>query len=110
MANESGFNGRLLSLANLPGVPGRGRQTDPTNWTITGDTQILNENGRRISAIIQNTGVNNATLYFGNDALGLTLLPNANFQIDSLFPWTGTMRADSVNTTIEVIEVSLYGG
>lgn len=107
MSQESGVAVKLVSLAGMVGVIGRGRQIAPVAWTIAALTQILNENGRRLTAIIQNTGTLNATIYFGNDTVGLTLLPNANLQIDADFPWTGNVWANSVGTTLEVIEVSV---
>jgi hypothetical protein len=107
MAQESGFSGQVISLANLRGIPGRGRQTSSTTWTIAADTQILNENSKRISAIIHNSGAVLAVVYLGNDADGLTLIADANLQIDSLFAWTGIVRVTSAGTTIEVVEISI---
>ena len=107
MAQESGFNGRLVSLGGIQGAIGRGRQTNPVVWTISAKTQILSENGRRQSAIIQNTGAVLATLYFGTDTVGMTLLPNGNIQIDINFSWTGNIWANSAGTTLETIEVSV---
>lgn len=107
MAQESGTVGRLISLGGLFGVSQRGRQLECLTRSVTAPIQILNDNARRIAVIIQNSTSVAATLYFGPDTVGITLAGGANLQIDWNFPWTGTVVADSVGTTIETLEVSV---
>lgn len=112
MAQESGYSGELVSLGGVRGIRFRGRQCDSATYTlVTGDNQsVLVENGRRISAIIQNVDdVDAVDVRLGDGPVFVRIYPHGSLQIDSDFPWTGYVYGQAVaNTpTVRVFEVSV---
>lgn len=107
---EAGNFSRVVSLAGSLGKIGFGRQMVVVAGTAAGATEVRLSgfNTQRIAALIQNTGANTAILSFGGaNTEGVTLLANASFQIDALFPWTGQLVLYSAaGTTYNFVEVS----
>ena len=119
---EAGHSGAIVSLGGIIDRTGQGRKPRQVGGTLVAAAApviILDQNQRRICAIIQNTGTNNLRIAFGK-ALGvqwwwwnypdgiLTIVPMGSFQIDNNIPWTGDISAESdLGTTYNIIEVSV---
>lgn len=97
-AYESGYRGILTSLGGVKGQLNHGRVIVNTVLAVTSNQQqLLDNNPKRISAIIQNIdpGAESIYLALGEPVVGtdgLTLGVNQSFQIDGLFPWTGAVK------------------
>ena len=107
---EPGFTGVLVSLGGLRSLTSRGRQVETNQVTVSAAGELLlSDNSRRISAIITNRGGNTLSLCLGRPAVSsdyITLLDAQSFQIDALFPWTGSVYGLCVaGTTVHVTEV-----
>lgn len=97
MIEESGHSGSLVSLGGIVGVTGRGRKL--AAQSIVGaatNFQLLNDNPKRVAAIIQclsnSPGI--LTVMLDPGVGGLILFPGASLQIDQNFPWTGPVWID----------------
>ena len=112
-------SGNLLPLVSLGGIVSQvnqGRAVDGNQNSVvysTGAVQILWDNPRRISDIIQNLGPDSVVVYMTGSTpaigCGLLLPVNASLQIDRDFPWTGAMfsAAGATGSLVNVVEVSI---
>jgi len=111
---ESGHNGVIESLGGVKNRPGFGRTSYYATHTlgVLDDLDILPENTRRISALIQNYGSGSVFINFSSGYAGqgmrVYLSPGGSIQIDKDFPWTGYISARGIlATTIIVNEISV---
>jgi len=112
MPREQGYVGRVVSLAGVVGMEGRGRESYNDLIPMVGSTGrlILTSNSRRISAIIQNRIAGDLYITLGEEynGLGIVLFQNQSLQIDRDFPWTGDIRGFSLTSgNVGVIEISI---
>jgi len=113
IVQESGYilGLQLISLSGVKGIIGRGRQLSQESYSLTTTArQILDNNPQRISAIIYNrsTSTNDVTLDFGLNGTAMLLPIGTSIQIDTLFPWCGSVVGNSAGTaTLDVLEVSV---
>jgi len=113
IVRESGHFGKLVSLGGIVDETGRGRICDirPQACGMT-SVQILQDNPRRISALITNGDLYYAWVCLGDTAApdsGTLLLQGGSYQIDENNPWTGavTIYVNTGTDTICVTETSL---
>ncbi len=92
---EGGYNGQLVSLGGIRGLPGQGRKISGQNLTGNGAIQILSPNLRRIAVIIQNQSGLEVELILRDTLTSyrIKLEDHGTFQIDDNFPWTGSVMA-----------------
>lgn len=115
MPQESGYNGKIISLAGYQGRQGAGRNVEDRQVTATTTSQqILNNNNKRISALLANVSGTDAWLQLGAVAVateGIPLPDKGTFQIDILFPWTGTVTVIVAAGTalIQCVETEVQG-
>jgi len=107
-------SGNLLPIVSLGGVvsqPGKGRQVESQQLTVTAVVVLSPDNPKRISMIIQNitTGTDILLVYFGNAATyPFSLNPGGVLQIDRTFPFTGPILVQSVTSCVMTsLEVSV---
>jgi hypothetical protein len=113
MEQESGYNGKIISLGGVEGIESRGRQLN-SGVLITDPAfilQVLPDNPRRISALLQNSDAA-IPLYiiFGDQSgnIAFYLAAGQPFQIDQNFPWTGAVYAGcAAGSTLNFTEVSV---
>lgn len=94
IAEESGHIGTLLSLGGIPALPSRGRELWHEGGTCsTGGTgyQTLPNNPKRIAAMIASDGPGDLSILIGGNTIAI-LVPNSVFQIDSNYPWIGSVN------------------
>jgi len=113
VVRESGYNGRLVSLGGLLSLEGQGRECDSkiVPLIVSAWTRLLENNPRRISALIQNVD-NSLTVavIIGDDSGGgyFHLEPKGTLQIDENFPWTGPVIAyQAAAMNMSVAEVNI---
>ena len=100
---ESGYQGRLVSLGGVLGKPGRGRQIVPVAITVTtAEAIIASDNPQRLALIIRNTGTETAYINLAGNT-SFPLKANEVFQIDYNFAWTGAIYAATNSSTTTVI-------
>lgn len=110
---ESGHQGPIVSLGGVTGQPGLGRQVRTEYFAVvsTVQRQILDDNPRRISAIIYSNSDGAITLYFTPDTNGpiAVLQRNDYLIINSDFPWTGPIWGINAALTgqVYIAEVSV---
>jgi len=112
MAQEAGYQGRLVSLGGVVGAPGRGRQARQLNNSVdnTGTKLIMESNPKRLSALIQNIDAINMYIMFGDELYnyGFLLRPYDIFQIDQNLPWAGSVAGYAAAAcTYRLLEVSV---
>lgn len=110
IARESGAFSKLVSLGGVVQTNGRGREMYHAQVTIpAAGVCVLNNNPKRISAIIQNIGTVVHSICFDPNTISLYVYPGQSFQIDSDFPWTGEVfiYATGVVSTVQICEVSI---
>jgi len=111
---ESGSGESLISLGGIRSLRGWGRRFDVASYQAGGTVpyvNILQDNPKRIAAIIQNIGPDSIAVQApGNDWLFI-ITSGGSFQIDENFPFTGALLAYAVGPTyassVTVIETSL---
>jgi len=109
---EPGHYSTLVSLGGVTNTKNYGRTTTNRTVLATTNTNLLEANPRRISAIIKNIGAGTVALTFGEDSsgaiLGLPIIPQQSLQIDKNFPWTGDVRGTAaVNSNCSIQEISV---
>ena len=112
MAQESGYNGVLISLGGVKGAPNRGRYTVANVRTMTAAPYpVAPSNSRRLSLVIANLHTDYMRVYFGRDfgTSYIQLQPGQSIQIDSDLPWTGDVYVDSPVSAgvVNYVEVSV---
>lgn len=110
------YQGRIFSLANIPGAISRGLAlTDYNNRAyIIGNTsqRVLGNNPLRVWALLQNTSTGNIYFSLGEhtaSAISTMLTPGGSCLINHDFPWNGvvTAYADVSSSYLVVIEASV---
>lgn len=104
MPEEPGnFGLGLVSLAGVPGSPGRGRvELDHSTALSTTSKSVLGANVKRITAEFENAGSVNIWLQKGAAAVantGKLLLPGGYYLINHDDPWVGDVHALSASGT-----------
>jgi hypothetical protein len=111
---ETGSNIALVSLGGVIGQKGFGRTVDTNIFTVTAGVMyyVLTPNPKRISAIIMNNGdaANPGAalaVYVGeNNAGPFVLCEFGTFQIDSSFPWTGSVYVAYIGAFSPVVAIA----
>jgi len=108
----TGYHGKLRSLAGLLGREGAGLEVKQTAFAIGGTNNVLNANGKRVWALIQNLGTTKFHYSFGPAAAASgdhQLPPGGVLQIDDHLPWAGALSVtwDGTTATVCVTEASL---
>jgi len=105
---ESGNLEGLVSLGGVRSKPGLGRIMETSGPIISGTQQVMNDNPKRISAILCNRNTVPMIIHFDTQTL-IELLPDAAMQIDINFPWTGAVFCTTTGGAgvLGVVEVSV---
>lgn len=99
LGHESGHIGEVESLAGVKGKYGlEMKGAYGVSLTVDQNASLLESNGKRVWAMIENTGDNRFYIAFGATPVGgdgpvLEIYPKGVFQIDKNIPWTGDVRA-----------------
>lgn len=96
MPQEAGNSLTLISLGGQIGIRGRGRIVEDRTVALGATSlEFLNENGKRLSALIVNVGAIDCWVKLGGPAAantGILLKPAGSLQIDGLLSWTGRVE------------------
>jgi len=109
---ESGYAGRIVSLAGIQGRPGHGLYAPSTAYSLSAvESQSIESNAKRVWLLISNTGPGNLRVRLAATAVGGHIVyPGGAVLINKEMPWSGmvTLYADGdltgMYTEAEIIQ------
>lgn len=109
-AIETGNLLPLYSLGGIKSLTGHGRTISGNSMVlgINSTIPLLVSNPKRIAAMIQNIGAITVSIYFDTQFI-CQILPGGTLQIDTNFPWIGSVSGltGAQSPTVMVSEIGL---